>query len=333
MGDKISYLTKHKHMEMNMKLNLISIAVLAALGASVGAQAAQLPFTFDPTGTAGAAGDIANVGIVDWAPGTGYAVNGVTAINNFVAGSGSTGLTLYYQANLSAMQGFDTSFKFGNGQGGDFFTAVAGFGEKVLSVGANNSATFGFDPTNPVNFFTIFATSAQANNLNGTGFKGTPILQAHLVNVVSSNFTVQSTTPVLLDQGGGNGDQWSGQQSVAGSGSTDITAVVDSVDVNYFPDMDLVKQLVFTLFNSSQVDPFNQVDPSKCMNTATSTIACVGGINTVGTVGTLNGATGPSFIFQADGNQSFSVPEPGSLALLGLGMAALGFVGSRRRAS
>lgn len=319
-----------------MKLNLISIAVLAALGASAGAQAAQLPFTFDPTGTAGAAGDIANVGIIDWAPGSGYAQGGTAAINNFISGAGSTGFTLYYQANLSTMQAFDTSFKFGNGQGGDFFTAVAGFGEKVLSVGANNSATFGFDAANPVNFFKIYAVSAQANNLTGTGFKGTPILEAHLTHTDSSNFTIGSLTPVVLDQGGGNGDQWAGQTSVTGSGSTDITAVVDSVDLNYFPDMDLIGQLVFTLFNSSQVDPFNQVDPSQCMNTETSTIACVGGINTVGTLGTVNGDASKgddSFIFQADGNQSFSVPEPGSLALVGLGFAALGFVGSRRRAS
>jgi hypothetical protein len=91
--------------------------------------------------------------------------------------------------------------------------------------------------------------------------------------------------------------------------------------------------ITISFFNNSQVDPFRQVDPSQCFNTDTSVCGGGGGIISVGTLGAVNGATGPNIIFQADGNQSFTVPEPASLALIGLGLSFMGFFGkSRRRA-
>jgi hypothetical protein len=316
---------------MNPKFKHLAVVTFSAAFAMPLVAQAEL-FTFDPTG--GGAGT-ANLALIDQAPGSALAEGGVTAINNFLAGSGNTNFTLHYQANLSAIQFADTSIGFSNGTGGNFFTFVAGFGETV--VGASpfpGTASFQFDAANPVNFFNMYASNSIGNNLTGTGFvNGSPILTAHIVAVPTSNFQVTNNTPTNLDQSP-NGDQWGGQQTVTGGGSSDITLVVDSVNSGYFPSLTPDSTITISFFNNSQVDPFRQVDPSQCFNTDSSVCGGGGGIISLGTLGAVNGSTeGPNVIFQADGNQSFRVPEPASLALIGLGLSFMGFFGkSRRRA-
>jgi hypothetical protein len=81
------------------------------------------------------------------------------------------------------------------------------------------------------------------------------------------------------------------------------------------------------------------IQPPQDRTTATTTLQIGGAItnwvNPGGFDGTAWGAIPgvtqpPDVVFQADGNQSFAVPEPTSVALIGLGLAAFG-LGYRRR--
>src|SRR5262245_30747286 len=254
-------------MTSRFKQTALAVAFATMFGGSVVANADL--FTFDPTGTPGAGGNIANVALVDQAPGTALAVGGNAAVGKFVGGSPASGnnFTLFYQANLGTMQFADTSAAFTNGGGGAFFTFVAGFGETVIGASPfPGTATFAFNPANPTNFFNIYTSGAIGNNLTGTGFvNGTPILSAHITAQPVSNFQVTSSAPVLLDQSP-NGDQWGGQTTVTGGGQTQLILQVDSVNANYFPDLLVGTLLTTSFFNTSNGDPFLQVDPSHCVN-------------------------------------------------------------------
>ena len=314
-----------------------ALILLATIVATVAATAAQADdFAFDPNGTGSTA--ISNAGIIDQAPGNAIAQGGSTAIANYLAGSGSTAFTLYYQANLATIQDSDTSGLFLNGSGGKYFTFVAGLGETVSGVQSNGMASFAFDPGNPVNFFTMYATSAVGNNLTGAGFVSSkPILSGHVSSIQSSDFTVSNATPVSLDQSG-NGNQWGTQKSVVGSGANDLVLVLDFIDTNYFPTLPS-NGGVMSFLNTSLVTPYRQIDPSGCFNTGSGGVnTCIGGgLTSTGTLGPVNGGGGggPNFMFQVDANQTLAaaVPEPETVAMFAAGLALVGLRIARRRSA
>jgi hypothetical protein len=177
------------------------------------------------------------------------------------------------------------------------------------------------------NTIQIWESAADSSNLAGTGFaNGTLILEA----------TVTSLTSIFSATGGGAGtdldqflggdppiDDYPAIDTVTGIGVTDLVATVNFTDPNFFTDFGPGPDSVaLTLFNTSQLLPFNQAEPSALF------------LGYAPSIGPVNGLSGPDFQFQLDANQSFNlevIPEPVTAALGMMGLSSLALALLRRR--
>ena len=297
---------------MNLLKILRGTALVGALGISTLAQSQTTPIQFNPSG-GGTTGAV-SVATFDWAPNSSLALRGNPAAG-LVVGSK---VVILAQASLGLMLG-SNGLPIAVAPAGTEFTFVAGFGETVTTCNGPpcTNAAFVFDPAELTqNFFEIWVKTAPpiSSNLAGTGFNTSKRIMFGKVNDASGNFAVGTCqSGVNLDQF--NADDWPGQQTICGSGSTQIAVQVLSADPDYFPG--LTPAQIANLkaqFNTSTVVPFKQADPSRQFignDAGADGLAVQPVVVSTGTLSQFNGLPDGiehNFELQSDGNLSF---EPG----------------------
>jgi hypothetical protein len=322
----------------------MAASVALALAAPVGVYAAQ-GVNFDPNGAeAGGPGEIALVSF-DWGPGhvlyTGCFGTGALGAGGscVISAQGHLGSIINPGGGTQGGVPSNVHYTFvmqTNATVTDNTKAATYDG--VFDAGDVDTLTF-TDETDVTSYFRIYRD--QTNDVTpstgagyATGAGQTLILEGSVtVNSFSLTSTGQSTEN--FDQFGSNG---LGLITRVTGGTPSFGIQVSFIDTNYFKD----PLTSFTLHLDPDIDhtdnsgsPFKNIDPSTSVAGSPFDKTVIGADKVVDIYCGGAGVGPCTGEFQGDAISTFLVenvvPEPGMLALMGLGLAGVGFVARRRQ--